>query len=101
MKPITVQLSAKTRKKLDALAAAGEIESVEKYVEDLIDYDLEDRNLEELLLEGLEGEATPFNENTWIEIKREVAERIEARKQAKHVESGKIAESPARYRKHR
>ena len=71
MKHVTIPLSDAQHAALEASVTGGDYASVENYVAALIDADARVRaqeRLEELLLEGLRGEATPWTKECMAKL---------------------------------
>ncbi len=79
MKPMTVTLSDDAREFVEAQVAAGESESPDSYVDELIRADRRRKareKLEAMLLEALREPATEMTKADWADLRRELEERI-------------------------
>lgn len=79
---MNISLPEPLKQFVDEQIAAGRYSSVSEYVRELIRQDEKrkaEERLEALLLEGLEGKATPLTQDDWISIRKEALARIGAR----------------------
>lgn len=83
MSTFTITLPDDVREFVDEQVAAGQHESADAYVRDVIEKErlrAAEKRLEALLLEGLEGERTRVTPEYWEDVKKRMLERHSARR---------------------
>ena len=83
MQSMNISLPDPLKAFVDGQLATGRYSSVSEYVRELIRMDEKrkgEEQLETLLLEGLQGEATEMTRSDWAAIRREAVEQVKARK---------------------
>jgi len=83
MQSMNISLPEPLKDFVDQQIAAGRYSSASEYVRELIREDEKrkaEERLEQLLLEGLQGEETPLTREDWASIRGEARARISARK---------------------
>ena len=82
MKTVTISLPESLKDFIDAEVIAGDFGTVSEYMRSLLREDRKQKaqaKLEAILFEGLESTASEMTAEDWLDVRREVRERHEAR----------------------
>ena len=87
MASLNISLPAPLREWIEAQVTGGRYGNASEYLRELIRRDQEDKareRLEILLLEGVgSGAASPLTKRDWVELRADVAERLQKRRGAR------------------